>query len=145
MVCTFFGHRDSPQEIKADLSATISELIEIYDVDTFYVGNQGNFDRMVREVLMSLRSKYSHIKYAVVLSYLPNEKKALGLEDYFDTIYPEGLENVPPKFAISARNRWLVEHSHIVVTYVKYSWGGAAQFKKLAEKRGKTVINLFRN
>jgi hypothetical protein len=28
MVCTFFGHRDTPQEIKADLKNLLVDLIE---------------------------------------------------------------------------------------------------------------------
>ena len=36
----------------------------------------------------------------------------------------------------------LIENSNIVVTYVIYPFGGAAKYKAMAEKRGKTVINL---
>ena len=46
MVCTFFGHRDDyGLDIKL-LYKTIERLIED-GVDTFYVGNQGHFDRTV--------------------------------------------------------------------------------------------------
>ena len=59
------------------------------------------------------------------------------------TILPEGIETVPPRFAISYRNKWMIEQSDYVITYVIHSWGGAAQFKELAEKKGKTVIELL--
>ena len=36
----------------------------------------------------------------------------------------------------------MIEQSDYVVTYVKYTVGGAAQFKEYAEKKGKIVINL---
>jgi hypothetical protein len=64
------------------------------------------------------------------------------MEDYSDTVFPEGLEKIPPRFAISKRNRWMIEHSDYVVTYVRHSFGGAAQFKALAEKKGKKAIEL---
>ena len=58
------------------------------------------------------------------------------------TVYPEGLENVPKRFAIYARNKWMIEKSDFVVTCVNRSFGGAAQFKEFAIKRGKTVVEL---
>ena len=45
-VCTFFGHRNYPELIKPKLRATLIDLITNYEVDTFYVGHQGQFDTM---------------------------------------------------------------------------------------------------
>lgn len=58
------------------------------------------------------------------------------------TIIPDGIETVPKKFAINYRNSWMIEQSDYVVTYVNSSVGGAAKFKKQAEKKNKIVINL---
>ncbi|MBQ8255154.1 MAG: hypothetical protein IJY94_06605 [Clostridia bacterium] len=140
MICTFFGHRDAPTEICDKLQAVLVDLIENHGADTFYVGNNGNFDAMVRNTLAKLKPVYPHIEFTVVLAYLPTKKEC---EADYETIYPEGLEDTPPKFAISKRNEWLVENSDTVITYVNRSWGGAWQSQKLAEKRGKTVINLI--
>lgn len=63
-------------------------------------------------------------------------------DNYEDTIYPEILEKTPPKFAIPKRNRWMIEQSDFVVTYVTCDIGGAANFKRIAEKQNKIVINL---
>ena len=65
--CTFFGHRDCPETIKPKLRSTIIDLIENHNVDMFYVGNQGQFDAMVRSALKKLKQEYPHIDYAVVL------------------------------------------------------------------------------
>lgn len=78
----------------------------------------------------------------MVLAYMPKEKAKSRYDDLDFTIYPEGLENTPPKYAIVTRNRWMINMSDYVVVYVKHSFGGAAQFKELAEKKGKIVINL---
>lgn len=142
MVCCFFGHRDTPCEIQVDLQKLLVDLIENYQADKFYVGNQGGFDFMVRRTLELLKEKYSHIKYYVVLAYLPRKRGEFDLTDYSHTILPEGVGNIPAKFAILKRNRWMVDNSDTVITYIKYSFGGAAQFKELAEKCGKRVINL---
>ena len=136
---TFFGHKDTPKETEPTLRATLLDLIINKNVSVFYVGNNGNFDAMVRNQLKDLSVIYP-IKYNVVLAYLPDARNAD--DDMSDTIYPEGLEAVPKRFAISWRNKWMIKQSDIVVTYVKHSVGGAAQFKELAQKQEKTVIEL---
>ena len=138
--CTFFGHRDCPETIKPKLWATIIDLIENHNVDMFYVGNQGQFDAMVHYTLKKLKQEYPHIDYAVVLAYMP--RKPSEHEDYSDTIFPEGLENVHPRYAISHRNTWMLTHSDYVITYITHSWGGAARFAKKATRSKEVVINI---
>ena len=143
-VCTFFGHRTAPDSIRPILHNTLIDLIENKGVDTFYVGNQGGFDSMVKKELKELTVIYPHINYSVVLAYIPGKRDEFDTDDYSDTMYPDGLECVPRRFAIDKRNRMMIEWSDIVVTYVCYSGGGAAKFKEIAEKKGKQVINLSR-
>ena len=140
--CTFFGHRDCPSSIKSKLRKVLIDLIESHAVDMFYVGQQGAFDSMVRSVLKELVLLYPHINYAVVLERMPPKRDEFDTRDYSDTMLPEGIETVHPRFAISWRNKWMIKQSDYVVTYVTHSWGGAAQFAELAEKQKKTVINV---
>lgn len=119
-------------DLRAELKDAVMRLVEV-GVDTFYVGNQGRFDAQVRRVLSKLC-----VRYAVVLAYLP--KAANG--ELGDTMFPEGLELVHPRFAIDRRNRWMLERSEYVVTYVRHGWGGAANFAALAERQGKQIIRL---
>ncbi len=93
MIATFFGHRYAPQKIEPALCEALSDLIKNKNVDLFYVGNHGGFDRAVRRCLKALKLRYPHIKY-------------------------------------------------YVVAYVTDITGNAAHFKQVAEKKGKTVINL---
>ena len=139
MTVTFFGLKDTPKEIEPTLRATLVDLIENHGATEFYVGNNGNFDTMVRRQLENLSQTYP-ITYNVVLAYIPTKKNEY--EDHSNTILPEGIETVPKRFAISYRNKWMVEQSDVVVTYVTHSFGGAAQFKTMAERQGKTVIEL---
>ena len=138
----FFGHRTVPQEVEPRLRKAIVNLIEHHSTDTFYVGNQGGFDHMVQKVLKEIKEMYPYIVYYRVLAYIPGVRGVFDTTDYSDTIYPKGLENTPRKFAISKRNRWLIEHCDTVIAYVKYTTGGAAQFKELAEKKQKWIINI---
>ena len=138
--CTFFGHRECPDSIKPELREALVELIENCGVNMFYVGNQGQFDAMVRRALKDFKLEYPHIDYAVVLAYPP--AAGTGGMDYSDTLLPEGIETVYPRFAISWRNRWMLKQSDYVVCYVKHSWGGAAQFLEMAERQKKQIIRL---
>ena len=141
-VCTFFGHHDCPAEVKSKLREILIDLIENHSVDVFYIGNKGAYDRMVRAVLRELAQEYAHIHYAVVLERIPGKRDEDIPEDYSDTMLPEGIEEVPPRFAIVWRNKWMLRQSDYVVTYVTHSWGGAAQFTEMAERQKKTVIHL---
>ena len=109
----------------------------------FYVGQQEAFDGIVRSVLKELVSVYPHINYGVVLERLPPKRDEFDTHDYSDTMLPEGIEMVHPRFAISWRNKWMLKQSDYVVTYITHSWGGAAQFAEMAERKKKTVINLI--
>lgn len=144
MTCCFFGHGDTPETAAKPLEAAIRRLIEINGADCFLVGNHGAFDRMALSALRRLAVEYPHISYHVVLAYLPGKAADNPLYAPQETLYPEGLEAVPPRFAISWRNRWLVKNSDVVIAYIAHSWGGAAQFVELAKWQGKTVINLYK-
>ena len=142
MVCTFFGHKDTPKEIEPTLRSTLIDLIENKNVNAFYVDNNGNFDTVVRHQLEDLSHLYP-ITYSVVLAYLPTAKNKY--DDSSNTIYPEGLETVPKRFAISWRNKWMIQQSDVVVTYVTHNFGGAWQFERISEKQNKTIIHLKTN
>ena len=138
--CTFFGHRDCPDTIKDGLREALVNLITNHHVDKFYVGNQGRFDAIVRGVLRELKKEYHEIDYAVVLAYMP--EKQTEYDDYSDTMFPEGIESVYPRYAISWRNNWMLRQSEYVVTYITHSWGGAVQFVTKAKKTHKVVIEI---
>ena len=139
--CTFFGHRECPDSIKPQLKGVLIELITDHDVDMFYVGNQGRFDAIVRGVLRELKDECPQINYAVVLAYMPGKQTEYG--DHSDTMLPEGIESVHPRYAISWRNNWMLQQSDYVVTYITHSWGGAAQYVNKAKRKNKRVINLM--
>ena len=136
-VCTFFGHSECYGLNAETLRDAIRELI-IQGIDTFYVGHQGQFDAMVRGALRLLQAEYPHIRYSVVLAYLPAGKQEC--EDLSDTMYPE-IEG-HPRFAIERRNKWMIDQADHCLSYIDHTWGGAYKFARQAKRRGLTVINL---
>ena len=138
--CCFFGHREVMHNIRQKLTAIIEKLIVDDGVTEFYVGHQGQFDNMAYSVLKELKVKYPHIRYIVVLAYMPDEhtKEVYGE----NTLYPDGLETAPRRFAISKRNDWMIQHSDYAVCYVHKITGGAAKFREKAERKGLKVIDV---
>ena len=134
---TFFGHSDAPKRIEPTLRLALVDLIEKKNSNLFYVGNQGNFDAMVRRQLEDLAQTYP-ITYKIVLAYMPGKND----EPDEHTVLPEGLETVPRRFAISRRNKWMLDQADTVVTYVTHPSSGAYQMKETAIEKGKTVIEL---
>ena len=140
--CTFFGHRDCC-ELDADVLKGAIEALIRNGVDTFYVGNQGQFDAMVFRALLALKKTYPHISVSVVLAYLPVKKEET--EPYQDySIYPEGLETGPKRFAIQRRNLWMIESAAggYCLCYIHHTWGGACKFARRAKSRGLVLVNL---
>ena len=118
--CTFFGHRDCPADIKKNIEDAILELINNHGVTVFYVGNQGLFDSLVRSVLRQLQVQFPNIRYAVVLAYMPKGKPEEYV-DYSDTMLPEGIELVHPRYAIAWRNQWMIDRSDYVIAYITHN------------------------
>ena len=137
--CTFFGHHDASEAIYPMLKNTIEALITDRGVSRFMVGNNGAFDYMVYKALCELRRAYSHISVQVVLSRIPEKPPEYPIHDI---CIPDGIEGVPPRFAILHRNRWMVRASQIVVTYVTHSIGGAAKAEEYAKKQKKEILRL---
>ena len=103
-VC-FFGHSDAPWSVQPKLREVILDLIDNEGADEFYVGNHGNFDRMAIAVLSEL-SETRAFRFYVVLAYLPTEKENPRADH---AILPDGIENIPPRFAINYRNQFMIE------------------------------------
>lgn len=143
--CTFFGHRDCPSSISGKLRDEIERLITEEGVDTFYVGTQGDFDRIVYSGLIELRERYRHIKVYRILAYLPTLREvAKNRSALDDTVVPEGIENVHSRYAIVHRNNWMIDRSEYVIAYVNRSFGGACKAVERARKKGRTIISIIR-
>lgn len=140
--CTFFGHRVCDASLEAKLDGILRWLVTQRDVDTFYVGNQGQFDTLVREALRRLKQGYPQISYHVVLAYpLGQDSPDLHAPD---VLLPAGITAVPPRAAIVWRNEWMLRRSDMAVVWVTHPSGGAARFARRAQQMGKQIYNLAR-
>ena len=142
-ICSFFGHGHlfgQSKEIAQTLRQIIINLIE-NGVDTFYVGNHGEFNILSSQIACELKILYPHIQVVVVLCY-PNELQYLKCQ-FTDFLMPSEIEATPKRACIVKRNRWVIDNSDYIVSYIKYKMGGAYSAIQYAEKRKKQIIKVI--
>ncbi len=137
--CTFIGHRECLQDIRAVLYETIETLITEENIRTFYVGTHGQFDRIVYSVLSDIECKHD-INVVVVLAYL--NSKANVYYDLEKTEYPSELDGVPMKYAIRKRNEYMLRRSRFLVCYLNNPYTNTYKFVETAKRLGMEIINL---
>lgn len=135
---TFFGHRDATGDtLKKELACCIEQLIFLGATE-FYLGGRGYFDLMAANVLRSFKPAYPDIRITLVTSDI---NESFDSNIYDDSIYPP-LENVPSKFAIPRRNKWMVEYSDVIIGFVRRNYGGAFSAIQYAKRKKKSIIFL---
>ena len=139
MIITFCGHSKLIEQntIRAHLTRELRTLLE-HGNHKFYLGGYGDFDLLAAKVLYELKQEYPETETILILPYLDRKADA---SLYDSTIYPP-LENVPKRYAISRRNKWMVEQADMVIACVEHDWGGASKTLEYAVKKGFRIINL---
>ena len=143
-VCVFIGHRDAPRAIWGRLLEAVESVIVHFQVTEFYVGGYGQFDSMAADAVRSMQLRYTEVRLYLIYAYLPVRRDDFITERYDGTIYPEGLESTPRRFAITKRNKWMVDQASAIIAYVDHDWDGAFQTLKYALNRPDRadIINL---
>lgn len=137
MTVTFTGHSklNGSDPVKQWLENTVEQLIQRGAVD-FLLGGYGEFDHLSAKVVNSMKKDYPNITSYLVI---PSLDRNFNNKLYTDSIFPP-LENVPPRFALSKRNQWMMDEADVVVAYVLHSWGGAATSLEYAIKKKREII-----
>ena len=147
--CTFAGHREVLEPSIHNLLVDALEKIARKNNEiTFYTGGMGEFDAMCGAAVRQLKRHFPEKKICLYLvcPYMTtsiNRDAYYLKEQYDDVLIPSELMGCHYKSAITQRNRWLVDHSDTIITYVKRDYGGACTTKKYAERKGLIVINLW--
>ena len=108
----------------------------------FFLGGYGGFDNFCYTISKRYREKYKDSKLIFVTPYIDEGylRKRSG-NSFDEIIYPQ-IENVPPRYAITHRNRWIVEKSDIIIAYGNHNYGGAYTMYKYAQKCKKESYNI---
>ena len=146
MIVTFCGHSHFASTLlqKQRLLALLEEQVGNMQAD-FYLGGYGGFDEFAYMCSKQYKETHPEIALVFVTPYLTESYERNHLRDaekrYDAVLYPE-IEDKPRRFAISYRNKYMVEKADIVIAYIDHSWGGAYQTYLHAKRKGKVVFNL---
>ena len=145
MVISFCGHssyvaKNVDEQMILDILQTEigNEKCEIF------LGGYGNFDSFAYSCAKKFKAANPNVKLIFITPYRDEKyikEKMYGRDEIDEIVYPP-LEHVPLRYAISRRNRWIVEHSDIIIAYISHAYGGAYETYKFATKKNVKVFNV---
>lgn len=148
-ICTFAGHSfvfsaTAEKRLKDEIEAFLSDTSEAI----FYVGGRGEFDGLAASAVRSAKVAHRDKKIELYLiePYLHsglNRDKEFNEQMYDGIIIPQELMGVHPKAVIQKRNRWMVDQSDLLISYVYRDYGGAYETLKYARRKEDIrIVNL---
>ena len=147
MIITFCGHSDfmKTEEYERNFFAILEEIVGDRSAD-FYLGGYGSFDAFAYDCCKKYKMTHPRVSLFFITPYMTPEYQKNHLdakrEQYDGIIYPE-IENKPLKFAISYRNKWMVEQADCVICGLVHDWGGAFQTYRHAKRKKKPIFNIM--
>ena len=141
MIVTFCGHSDFFESIKYE-----NLLIDILEREIgacsaeMYLGGYGGFDSFAYACCKKFKSRRPNISLVFITPYLNVDP--ILVQNYDSVIYP-ALEEKPKRYAISYRNKFMVEKADLIIAYINHNWGGAYKTYEYAMRKSKRIINLY--
>ena len=135
-VCSFFGHRDTPQteELKQKVREIVERLIVEEKVDAFLFGSRSKFDELCHMVVTELKEKYPYIQRTAYLCKHESEcmvgegkneqrriKELTGRDVYvreFEDIRKSDRINSAGRAAYIERNYWMINDSDYSIIFL---------------------------
>ena len=146
MIITFFGHSQysGSEEDERRILSFLSEKVGEQSAE-LYLGGYGGFDLFARACGKKYQQSHPNTRLVLITPYMTLDYQKHHLEyekGHYDAILYPALEHVPPKFAISHRNKWMIDKADAVVAYIRQGFGGAYQALRYAEKRQKEIFRI---
>ena len=134
--CFFIGHHNAPESQRPLLDAAVERHITEYGVTRFIVGHYGRFDHMAADAVIRAKQEHEAVTLMLLLPYHPTERP-IELETGFDgSFYPEGMENVPRRYAIVRANEYVIRHvCDYLIAYDRYLATKTHDFVEIARVR----------
>ena len=136
MTCFFIGHHNAPESLRPVLDKAVERHIIECGVTQFIVGHYGAFDRMAADAVMRAKKEHKAVTLMLLLPYHPTERP-IELEAGFDgSFYPEGMENVPRRYAIVRANEYVIRRvCDYLIAYDRYLATKTHDFVEIARVR----------
>ena len=146
MIIAFCGHSQYTQteEDERKIISLLTELVGDCDAE-LYLGGYGFFDAFARICAKKYQETHPNTELVFVTPYITLDYQKNHLDyakNLYDTIVYPPIEDKPLKYAISYRNRWMVEQADFVIAYIAQPRGGAYKTYKHALRKKKTVFNI---
>lgn len=139
-------HIDDPIPVETALEELIGSLLQSKGYVEFLVGRNGDFDQLVSSVIRrckrTIRDDNSAHIWVLPYETADYRHNAEAYCAYYDEIEVFSVERTHYKSAFQARNRLMVDRSHLVVFYVERPEGGAYQTLFYAKKKKVDYVNL---
>ena len=146
MIVTFCGHSQyTPSTADEENIISLLEKLIGDRRAELYLGGYGSFDAFALKCGKKYQKNHPGTKLIFVTPYISVSygKNHLGYAaDLYDEIVYPNLEDKPLRFAISYRNKWMVEQANYVIAYVTHDSGGAYQTYKHAKRKNKLIFNI---
>lgn len=116
------------------MERVLDELLFQYPYMDFYIGNDGNFDRIATSTIRRLIDRRGK-EYFVLNLALPYHKANMDLfEKQFEGVMIQPtLHNTHPKAVITERNRWMIENCELLIAHVVHEHSGAWMAMQMAK------------
>ncbi|MBQ3012871.1 MAG: hypothetical protein IJD74_04960 [Clostridia bacterium] len=146
MIVTFCGHTRFPKSSGYEQKLLTFLEKEIGDqYAEMYLGGYGEFDNFAYDCCKKYQKTHPNVSLVFVTPYLTiaYQRNQLQYQEtkYDSILYPE-IEDKPKRYAITYRNKYMVEKADYVVAYVSHDWGGAYTTYKHAKRKDKKIFNL---
>ena len=146
-ICCFTGHSkiSAKDDVYEKLKSIIVKLIKEKNVCEFFVGNYGDFDALSAKAVREIKKDFSDVKLILVIPYLTAEieNNKEYFYSHFDAILIADIpENTPERYRIIKCNQYMTDKSEYIVTYIRYSTGGAIKTYQYAKRKNKNILCL---
>jgi uncharacterized phage-like protein YoqJ len=149
--CAFSGHRSLPRAAEEQLPRLLRQRIASLAEEGctgFLCGGAVGFDTLAAEAVLSQRVRFPQLTLTLALP-CPEQDKAWPLRqrERFRAILEAADETilVSPeyhRFCMMQRNRFMVDHSRMLICYLTTDKGGTAATVRYALQRKLPVVNL---
>lgn len=149
-IVSFFGNRrvSDRELVFNDLLIKLKDIFVLapadirYDDTLLYCGGYGDFGQIVSDAIDLFRKQnpgFEFRKIFVTPYITPEYKLNKYMKEFYDEILYPPLESVPPRLAISRRNRWMIDNSDLVIVYMEDPCGNTRNWIEYAYRRRKPV------
>lgn len=139
--CFLFGHADCPDIILPKIEETIEYHYLNYGICSLYVGNRGNFDRLVSTAAKRVKRRYPDLQLILLLAYHPAERSVLLPKGFDNSFYPP-LEKVPRPYAIVRANQYMVHNADSLICYVRHKGNSQALLEQALHRQQKEPLPI---